>query len=320
ALTRADGDNPPPAGALIAALGGVRDYLLNITGNTNSDKAAYQAAAQRMGGGSGDAIGKLQRMAADLPDPVAGWMKIVAGHVWGGVLGGARSYINQQWRAIVVQPYRDSLQGRYPLSRNASQQATLADFGHFFGPGGILPGFVKDYLQPFVDTRTWRLDSAGHRSLGLSASDLHMLRRGAEIGKLFFHNGGQQPAITFSLKPIDLSAHASRFVLEVAGQSVDYRHGPRRRSTMQWPGPDGQGARIVFQQINGGDLTVTKEGPWAWFQLLDTARIEGGGSADVLRVTFTKGKLKARYQLRASSVDNPFHDNILQQFRLPDSL
>lgn len=320
ALTRADGSNPPPVSALIAALGGVRDSLLNVTGSADSGKAAYQLAAQRMGGGSGDAIGKLRRMAADLPAPVAGWMNIVAGHVWGGVLGGARGYINQQWRAIVVQPYRDSLANRYPLSRNASRQATLADFGHFFGPGGILPGFIKDYLRPFVDTRTWQLNSAGHHGLALSTSDLRMLHRGAEIGELFFHNGSQQPAISFSLKPIDLSADASRFVLDVAGQTIDYRHGPRRSSSMQWPGPDGQGARIVFQQINGGDLTITKEGPWAWFQLLDAARIEGGNSAEVLRVTFTKGKLKARYQLRASSVDNPFHDNILQQFRLPDSL
>src|SRR5699024_4611158 len=138
-----------------------------------------------MASGGDASIAKLRRMAADLPAPVAGWMNVAATHVWGSVLGGAHHYVNQQWRAIVVEPYRASLQGRYPLSRDASQQATLADFGRFFGPGGILPGFVKDYLQPFVDTRTWRLNSAGHSTLGLSSASLRMLRNGAAIGRLF---------------------------------------------------------------------------------------------------------------------------------------
>ena len=69
-----------------------------------------------------------------------------------------------------------------------------------------------------------------------------------------------------------------------------------------------------------GRSGITADGPWAWFRILDKARIRRTSLPEVFRVTFSVGGRQARYELRANSAFNPFRLNDLVQFRCPQQL
>ena len=90
---------------------------------------------------------------------------------------------------------------------------------------------------------------------------------------------------------------------------------------MTWPGPQERGeARMVFERRNGGRVSVTKDGPWALFRLLDQSKIRGTASPERMEVTFETGGLDARYELRATSAVHPMRAKELSRFRCPERL
>ncbi|MEJ2694047.1 MAG: type VI secretion IcmF C-terminal domain-containing protein, partial [Candidatus Thiodiazotropha sp.] len=126
--------------------------------------------------------------------------------------------------------------------------------------------------------------------------------------------------VQFSLKPIYLDGLTSRFLLDIDGQKVEYRHGPARLINAQWPGPSGSSrARTVFETKDGAQTVLSDDGPWAWFRLLDQAKVEIT-TPDRFFVTFSVGAREMRYEIRANSVVNPFVMKELQAFRCPEKL
>ena len=72
----------------------------------------------------------------------------------------------------------------------------------------------------------------------VSAEVLAEFERAALIRDMFFRRGGSAPSLSFSLKPVYLDANVRSMNLEIEGQSYVYRHGPARRQSAQWPGPE----------------------------------------------------------------------------------
>jgi len=312
---------PAPLEDVIAMLAELHDYLAEIAAADSS--AALQAAAQRMSGGAKDAIGRLRAKASRLPGPVQAWMEQVTSNAWRVVLSKARSHINAVWRLDVLPEYERSLRNRYPLFKRSSLDATLADFGSFFGEDGVMDKFFVNYLSPFVDTRRreWRMRPLEGQGLPLSSGGLQAFQRAGLIRDMYFTRGGQQPLVPFSLRPIKLNRDVSRFSLMVDGQLLNYRHGPTRWEKLQWPGPGGENvARISFESRSGSMKSDSTDGQWSLFRLLDRANMRATSNADRLRLTFSVGKNKAQYELRAASVTNPFRLKALSKFRAPENL
>jgi len=191
----------------------------------------------------------------------------------------------------------------------------LADFGHLFGYGGVFDTFFKDNLANVVDTShtpwTWRRGSTG--SIGGSTSMLREFETAQEIRDMFFRPGGQLPEVHFNVMPSYLDASAARFLLEVDGQSLEYRHGPQRNSPETWPGPAPGAAAVSFEDRGGAHPNLAFQGAWAWFKLLDHAAVQP--DSDVrFRATFRAGGTEGRVIIEAASIRNPFAKSILRQF------
>ena len=128
------------------------------------------------------------------------------------------------------------------------------------------------------------------------------------------------PSVGFGLKPIYLDANVQTFKLDLQGQKFQYRYGPTRVQRAQWPGPDSTGeVRFVFEDGSGMRLSSSREGPWAWFRILDKADLNATAS-DRLVATFKSAGRKSSWEIRADSVVNPFMIEQLEQFRCPGSL
>jgi type VI secretion system protein ImpL len=116
-----------------------------------------------------------------------------------------------------------------------------------------------------------------------------------------------------TLVPVRLDADVSRFVLEVDGQSFDYRHGPQRQWSVTWPGEGLGMARIMFEEASGGRPTVIEEGPWAFFRLLDDSRVSASSEIKFTAELSAGGRV-VEVLIQANSVRNPLSRRDLHNF------
>ena len=312
-LVGADGEQPAP-------IDRVQQQLAQLQLHLNSIATAQQLGHRLPPPGQGKEVREIKQSAAQLPGPVSALVASLAQDSETLIAGGARSDINKQWTSKVLPFCREAIGDRYPLRKGSRRDTTLQDFGRLFGPGGLLDGFFADHLAAIADTsgRTWRWAGNG---IGIPDGVLAQFQRAAVIREAFFGGGGKLPAVAFELTPVNLDARATQFTLDLGGQILDYRHGPVRSQSMTWPSPQGIGrARIAFVDLDARETGATEDGAWAWFRLLDRARLQGTGQEELFRVSFSLGGLSAKFDLRAASVRNPFQLDELRSFSCPERL
>jgi type VI secretion system protein ImpL len=269
-------------------------------------------------------IKEIKSIAEELPPPLNEWMRTVGQDVSNLIAGGARAHINNIWTAEILPFCREAIHDRYPIARRSTRETTVHDFGKLFGSGGLIDSFFQENLAKFVDTTKepwqWRGDG-----LGISDDALAQFQLAASIRDSFFVSGGTSPSATFEMKPLTMGQDVKQFLLDLEGQIVDYQHGPPQISKLQWPGPDGPGrVRLVFVHKYGSRPSINEEGPWAWFRVLDRSRVTRGTQPELFRIAFSISDeiadMSASFEVRATSVRNPFNLDQLRQFSCPARL
>lgn len=254
--------------------------------------------------------------------PAKRWAVQVANAASDVGVSGTRDALNKNWQATVLPFCEKAMSNRYPFSRSSQADMALQDFGKLFGPNGMIDAFFRDNLLDYVDTtsKPWRWKRVGGADLGISASVLTQFQNAADIRDSFFLGAGL-PKVTFDLKPIALDANATSVTLEVEGQPLEYAHQVPQVTPMTWPGSAGGRTRVAFTpQLAGAENSLGREGPWAWFRLLDSAELRRTNVSDRSRVVFNIGGRFAVFQLRAGSALNPFTLPAMRSFRCVKSL
>lgn len=301
---------PAPIDAVLVSLGDTQRRLQSIgsgLGDTNALDALSRA-------GEADALKSLQLVARQLPVPVGDMIGQIGLRSEAVAVTEARVDLVRRYDQQVLRECRDLVEGRYPLSRGSANDVPLADFSRVFGPSGIFDSFFRENLVPLVDTTRspWRWRS-GAAPIGGSTSMLRQFELVARIRDVFFGRNAQAPEARFFLAPEFLDASVVRFSLDVDGQNFEYRHGPQQARPMTWPGQAGQ-ASFSFDAVSGPIPGVAKQGPWAWFRLLEAGRLERENDSRY-RVSFTAGEKTMRLRLDAASSRNPFGLDALAGFR-----
>ena len=289
--------------------------MVGASGEALLGEAKNQASA---------AAARVNLTAARQPKLVQGLVGSVVAASTNSMMGGVRNQLNSAWQSDVVNVWRQSLSGRYPMVPGSQRDATLDDFGQFFGVGGVMDSYFRKYLQPYVDTsaRNWRWQPGAAQKLGISAGVLQTFQRAALIRDEFFRSGGLQPSVRFDLKPVSMDATISQSQLDLDGQLIGFDHGPSRPVAVQWPNPSSVGVvrLTVSPPVEGGRSALTLEGPWAWFRLLDQSELIGGASPDRFNLRVRLDRSSVAYELRASSAFNPFKSRAVAGFTLPERL
>ena len=309
-LVQAKDNRSPPVDKLIGLLSELYGQLTAV-----ADGYGMSAPGMAGGGGMQGTLQRLHSVGARQPEPVKSWMRQVADNTKMVSVGSAREQLNAMWTSTLRPACEKALNNRYPFVKDGNLEVTLDDFGRFFGPGGELDKFYQEHLEPLVDTSrsTWRW-----RSNEDDSAALQQMQGAAAIREAFFQDGGGNPVVHFSLKPVYLDAQVTQFLLNLEGQQFVYRHGPAKFTEARWPGTSGNSqVRIVFEGKDGVQSSRTEEGPWAWFRILEETEKQIA-SPDQFIATFAVDGREAKYQVRASSVVNPFVMQDLQTFQCPE--
>ncbi len=319
-LVRGGPDKPIALEPVLLQLKNLRDYFLQLS-SANTGGQALQTQTNLFSGGGMDVLKQAQIEFARLPEPLKTWFQVVVSSGGQKLSSAAKGQLSDMAKTGVAAPCKAALNGRYPFNRGAQQDVLLADFAKLFAPMGVIDQFFQTNLKAFVDTSkpVWT-EMAAEKPLGLSQASIRQFQLAARIRDAFFAVGAT-PQVQFELKPQALDSNVGTFRLIIEGQEAVYRHGPEQSVSLKWPGPNpSQGVRMVFETLDGRQVSRGKEGTWALFRLLDEATIQPTAAPEKFNLTFQLEGLSARYELRAASVNNPFNLQELQGFRCPDSL
>ena len=324
ALSASVKGKPPGITKYLSSLIKLQDYLGELATAPEPDAAAHEASMSRLKSNGKDIIGKLRRDSKRLPKPVNQWITSITKSSWQNMLASSRRHINANWENVVLERYNQAIKKRYPIYKKAKSQTSLEDFSDFFAPDGVYQDFIKKNIKPFlkITARKWQLKTLEGNNIGFSSKTLKQLRRGEKIGGAFFPKGAEAIGVKFQLKPSFLDAKVKRFTMLMDDEKITYRHGPTRSSSHTWPftdDPESSNVNIKFE-TSGNKTGIKKKGTWAFFQILDSAKVKGSGSADKFKVTFQVDGYIARYSLKASSTTNPFNLSELHAFRCPTKL
>lgn len=319
-----------PVQNVMAKVQNLHDFMTDISLAPDPGEQAFLVARQRFDGGAANAITGLRAYAQSLPAPVRPWLEDIADQSWKVLLSAAHGYVDSEWRALVYRPYSQALQGRYPLSRSATDEMALYDFSEFFKPGGTVDQYYNQFMAPFVTTRGgWRNRAVDGYSIGFSEEVLRQMRNAQTIKDIFYRESPDTIAVTMDLRPSAMDERDARFTLDVGDERVMYKHGPKFWKTVRWrANQDNMRVRMVFEDVRGSQYDRTFHGAWAWFRLLDSSYVEKTSQSTTYLVTFSVGDdrrtqrdaHKITYEVKTKSIDNPFRREVLSAFSLPESI
>jgi type VI secretion system protein ImpL len=256
---------------------------------------------------------RLQQQAGALPGGLRTLVSQIAKTPTDVVIAGATDQIVLLYNQQVVPTCRGLIANRYPFANRALPDVQLADFATVFGYGGLFDKFFTDNLEKQVDTSgstwTWRPGSVSPtRRL------LDQFQAAERLREMFFPTGSKTPEVRFSVTIRDLDAGATRFILQIDGQTFDDAHQAPVKKLAVWPGPTPGQAAVSFES-RFYVPTIPLGGPWAWFRMIDAY---GDGSADaqqriLLNVQNTYHRVRVTVEA-ARAGDNPFATRVWREF------
>lgn len=303
------------------ALKNVEAYLAVIM---DSHSGSFIAARMRMeDNGEKDPITQLRLASATLPSPLKEGFTQLADVAWSSVLKQARFYLNQKWQETVLPFYREHLNQRYPLFKNATLEIALEDMGHFFSQEGVLSQFFERYIQFFVVQRNfyWEWKKVDGLGLDIPQTTLEAFIRGTLIKKMFFKGQEKIPSFQFSMELTGLTGRGREAIFQFNDQYINYLAQANKIKNFAWPGQTPYSVSVEVLGGREGKLGFrSKKGPWALFRLLDEAKLETSLDSRRLNIVFDLDNEIMRGLLVIDAEVNPLIPGILNAFRCPETL
>ena len=318
------GDNGEGA-EMSALLDSFRDASREFTRLVHGpDREAAMLALLDGSGANGIPIPAALDMAAQsLPESLRETVSDLSRDIRSVGAQGAQEVIAETWAREVVPMCTAMTSGRFPFNPQSEDHISTEDFATLFGPGGVLDEFYSERLDGLIDQRQspwrWRQDRAG--DLGFAADTPHYFERVAAMRRVLFPNGAAAPTIRFQLRPQRLDAAADRVTFQIGEERMQYSHGVREYQSFEWEAADdGQVRLFLTPPLPNQSDGIRETGPWSLFRLLAQADVARSDAPDRFDLRFRLGDRTVSFDLRGSSVGNPFGANLFSELHCPDFL
>lgn len=311
-------DAPLPIQALLEQIALLQQYMNLATLEASAGSLPIHLAKQ------GQSLIQQLRLTAESQHPILMRQLLTTAAERSSSLafGGVVIHLNQLWQEENFDFCRTAIAGRYPFNKRALSNVQLNDFGRFFGYGGMMESYFNTHLKAFVDTSRspWKLKKDQTTPVAISGKALKAFEMADRIKKSYFKPGSDIPSLNFTMTPLKMDSELSAFNLNLEGQSVFYDFGPQLTQQLSWPGPNPDSeVSLEMRDLENEISLIREQGPWAWFRLLDKARIKKTRNTESFEVTLEAGGHHATYALNAASSYNPFKTKTIN-FQCPKTL
>jgi len=151
----------------------------------------------------------------------------------------------------------------------------------------------------------------------VAAAALEVSQRAARIREVFFRGGGRAPSFRLDVRAVELADGLKEVTLDVDGQAFKLTGPTSAPASLSWPS-----TRVSSQvRLSGGGAPLQFDGPWALFRMFDRFDVQAvPQQPEKFIVTLNLDGKRARLEVTANSVFNPFRLREIQQFRCPGAL
>ena len=248
-------------------------------------------------------------------------MTKLADESWYVVKQAAIKHLETRWHDDVYATFQEKLANRYPFNPTSKKDVSLDDFESFFAPNGTLDSFYKNQLKMFIDENISVGNGEGDHSI-VRKDVLEEIKQAERIRQAFFNRKGVLD-VSFSVEPLRLTGNKRRSVLNVDGQYLAYSHGPRENVELIWPNTLRDSAiskvTLVPTKSNVSPRSISIQGPWAFFRLLDQGDVIAA-SATSVDYKFTVDEGDMIYRINSEADANPFTERLFKSFNLSQTL
>lgn len=297
-----------------AVLGLLKEYEVHLRATEQAVKLGTPPQSDAM------ILARIKSEADRLPQPLQNMLNGLITRSTGQAAAFTQQGIQKAVAGGVGSFCTQAIHGRYPFVRASAREVALGDFARLFGPGGQLDAFFKTNLQTYVDTSgaNWKPIGLAEGVSSVSQSVVTQFQRATVIRDAFFPGGVPNPAVMAEFQLVQMDPRILEITFINEGQTNRFLNNRPAAIRLSWPSlnPGNQIKMVAILSDGAGAATLSAEGPWALFRLMDQAVWEGSTS-DRQRLTFNFDGRKATFELRASSVRNPFRLRELEQFRCP---
>jgi type VI secretion system protein ImpL len=260
---------------------------------------------------------QLRAAAGQQPDPIRGTLEKLAGAGAEGAVAAEKGRVNEELKPIQDMCVR-AIPNRYPFTASSAADVQMSDFGDLFGVGGLFDEFFKTRLAPLVDigTNPWsfKATSQGRRPV-VNTQALQQFQNAQRIRDVFFRGGGKLPSFKVDVRVVEMDPALREIVFDLGGQPVRFVNGNTVPVSLQWPTPP-----QIRLLTNPPGTPMVFEGPWALFRLFDRFEVQPGAQPERFTVAMNLDGRRARLEVNANSVFNPFRLREIQNFRCPGNL
>jgi type VI secretion system protein ImpL len=297
------------------------DDTLKMFGEIYNQLAAVDSAQKSKsppppaGGGE-----KIKAAAAQLPDGVKAIVEQLADAGASQSRGAEIQGLSTDLKPITEFCQR-VVNNRYPFASGARADVPLEDFGQLFGVGGMLDDFFQKRLANLVDTSTpvWTYKPLGDGSKPVSASALAEFQRAARIRDVFFRSGGKVPGMRIEMRIADMDPALKELVLDIDGAVQKLASGGQPAS-VSWPSQRLASQIKLTTGLGNAGAMAMFEGPWALFRMMDRFEVLPAAVPEKFTLVMNLDGKRARVDVIAASVFNPFQMKEVKQFKCPLAL
>ncbi len=305
-----DGKAPGPLDAFIDAI---------------KQNGAAVAAAKAAGGGLGAASaqgalataqGSLAAAAPGAPPQLQAFVAAAAGGSAAASTSAATGAISDAYTKSVMPDCVSATQDKYPFVGTSQVNASLIDVQRVFGMGGVFDAFAQQRVVPLLDRSgpVWRWSSTDPTAASLSPSSPDEFHKAADLRDTLV--GG----VTVKFAAKGFGGGVDAVVLTVGAATYRFDATSSADQPVTWSA-QGNVPRAVLDLYASGTKvgSITKDGPWALFRLMDDAHKENSGP-QTLVATFGTGARTAIFKITLGSDSNPFSRGGVWSFRCPTAL
>jgi type VI secretion system protein ImpL len=184
---------------------------------------------------------------------------------------GRSSQLARAYCDAVHAPFQRELAGRFPLSPDSTDGASLSAFTRFFQPeSGSLWAFQRTYLSGSVSSEGGRFRFTGARARVVFREELlDFLQRASAITQAFFPDGGAAPRMPFRLRVRGAPGY-SLTTFRSGSRAIQYDSGEETWASLEWPGDQGSsGVALSVTPYQGpSPRPLQFDNPWGLFMIL----------------------------------------------------
>ncbi|WP_420382719.1 type VI secretion system membrane subunit TssM [Novosphingobium sp.] len=283
------------------------------------------ASAKAAGGGLGatTAQGAMATAQGTLAGATVGAPPQMQGFVAAAATGGktasntaAQGAITEAYAKTVLPDCTSATQDKYPFVGTSAVNASLIDVQRVFGMGGSFDAFAQQRVLPLLDRSgpVWRWSATDPTAANLSPSSPDEFHKAADLRDTLV--GG----ITVKFAAKGFGGGVDAVVLTVGAATYRFDSISSTDQAVTW---SAQGnvprAMVEFYAAGAKVATISEDGPWALFRLMDAAHKENAGP-QTITATFGSAARTAVFKITLPGDSNPFGRGGVWSFRCPTAL